>query len=327
MPVARQPKAIGLFEPSGTSKHQRDWLLVELEGGARVNVPALCRVNLLGTVVEGGKTRDRFLIEDFEYRGRTALSTHSAQGSRLIDRPTYSGPALIEWNYGLGKVVVSVPSNASIDRIEATAISDKKVPDGTYYLRPKLPMDRADPSDPFPCERYQNSAAHACHWWLIEWKPERGFSSLSRSLLMNVPGSFLRCRSDTWSLISALSGDITKAAPGRNTAGTWKQIDLPDPVGLTIRTERPARAAMTTGSWPSLNRCSPKRRNAGPRLPAAAASLPVRSSHLASRTPQRSRRRRESFACRFGWNAAWQPSHRVTRLAASSDPPSDRGIR
>lgn len=176
MPVAGQPKAIGLFEPSGASKHQRDWLLVELEGGARVNVPALCRVNLLGTVVEGGKTRDRFLIEDFEYRGRTALSTHSAQGSRLIDRPTYSGPALIEWNYGLGKVEVSVPSNASIDRIEATAISDKKVPDGTYYLRPKLPMDRADPSDPFPCERYQNSAAHACHWWLIEWKPERGFS-------------------------------------------------------------------------------------------------------------------------------------------------------
>jgi hypothetical protein len=179
MPIAAsQPKAIGRLEPTGTSKHQRDWLLVELEtGGSKVLVPALTRVALLGVVNgPGGTKRDRFEIEDFEYKGKIALSTHAPSGSRLIDRPTYTGPALVEWDRGQGKVKVGVPSAPNITKIEAAAISDPIVPNGTHALRPKLPMDRASESDPFPCERYQPAAAHACHWWLIEWQPERGFS-------------------------------------------------------------------------------------------------------------------------------------------------------
>jgi len=173
-----QDKAIGRFEPSGTSKHQRDWLLAEVEAdGSKVLLPAFTRVKLLGIVTgPGGTKRDRFEIEDFEYRGKIALSTHSSTGSRLIDRPSYTGPALVEWDKGLGKVKITVPSNSSIAKVEAMAISDPIVPNGSHFLRPKLPMDRPSPTDPFPCERYAGAAMHACHWWLIEWKPARGFS-------------------------------------------------------------------------------------------------------------------------------------------------------
>jgi hypothetical protein len=123
-----------------------------------------------------GNQRDRFRIEDFEHKGRIALSTHAQNGSRLIARPTYTGPASVVWDAKLDKVTVSVPGNGAIAPIEAKGTSEPKVPDGTYRIRPKLPLERDDPSQPFLCERYQDRAQHACHWWLIEWKPEKGYS-------------------------------------------------------------------------------------------------------------------------------------------------------
>lgn len=67
MPVmSLAPKAIGHFEPTSTSKHQRDWLLVELEAsGEKIALPVLTRVKHLGVVNgAGGAKRDRFEIVD-----------------------------------------------------------------------------------------------------------------------------------------------------------------------------------------------------------------------------------------------------------------------
>ena len=52
----------------------------------------------------------------------------------------------------------------------------------------------------------------------------------------------------TWSSIKATSGDTTIAVPGRTKAGTWKQSDLPAPVGMTASAEVPAIKVSTTSS-------------------------------------------------------------------------------
>ena len=37
----------------------------------------------------------------------------------------------------------------------------------------------------------------------------------------------------TWSFIKAMSGVMTRHKPGRASAGTWKVMDLPPPVGIS----------------------------------------------------------------------------------------------
>ena len=38
----------------------------------------------------------------------------------------------------------------------------------------------------------------------------------------------------TWSCIKAISGETTTVSPSLTSAGTWKQSDLPEPVGITV---------------------------------------------------------------------------------------------
>ena len=44
----------------------------------------------------------------------------------------------------------------------------------------------------------------------------------------------------TWFFMSAMSGDTTTVVPGRSSAGSWKQSDLPEPVGMTATRSRPS---------------------------------------------------------------------------------------
>ena len=62
----------------------------------------------------------------------------------------------------------------------------------------------------------------------------------------------------TWSCISATSGETTTVRPPLTRAGTWKQSDLPEPVGITASTWRPASRPSTTCSWPGRKRSKPK---------------------------------------------------------------------
>jgi hypothetical protein len=49
--------------------------------------------------------------------------------------------------------------------------------------------------------------------------------------LRNVAGIPASVSASTWSFISAISGDTTSVSPGCSSAGSWKQRDLPPPVG------------------------------------------------------------------------------------------------
>ena len=50
-----------------------------------------------------------------------------------------------------------------------------------------------------------------------------------------------------------MSGETTTVMPGSSSAGTWKQSDLPPPVGRTTTVSRPERMAETAASWPGRN--------------------------------------------------------------------------
>ena len=52
----------------------------------------------------------------------------------------------------------------------------------------------------------------------------------------------------TWSRISAISGDTTSVRPSRTIGGSWKQSDLPLPVGITASTSFPCRVAARISS-------------------------------------------------------------------------------
>jgi hypothetical protein len=60
-------------------------------------------------------------------------------------------------------------------------------------------------------------------------------------------------RLSTWSFISDWRGEMTTVSafsfsPARS-AGTWKVMDLPPPVGKTASSERPSTAAVAARSW------------------------------------------------------------------------------
>lgn len=153
------------------------------------------------------------------------------------------------------------------------------------------------------------------------------FSSDARSEFMKVAGIRRRRRPETWSDISALSGETTRQRPGVRTAGIWKARLLPDPVGLTSSRERPRSAASTTSICAGRKASNPNSLKAGPRCPVSRASLPSMSSQCAKRTAAFWSRRRASPAPRCGCSAAWHIGHRLIRFAGSSVPPDARGKR
>ena len=50
--------------------------------------------------------------------------------------------------------------------------------------------------------------------------------------------------------MSAMSGETTSVTPGRSSAGSWKQSDLPPPVGMMASVSRPEATASTISAWP-----------------------------------------------------------------------------
>mmetsp|Transcript_10324 Transcript_10324/g.35634 ORF Transcript_10324/g.35634 Transcript_10324/m.35634 type:complete len:211 (-) Transcript_10324:641-1273(-) len=67
---------------------------------------------------------------------------------------------------------------------------------------------------------------------------------------------------DTWSRISASSGDTTRMGAGDSStrAGTWYSRDLPWPVGITARVDSPRRILPMIPSCPSRKLQNPKTR-------------------------------------------------------------------
>ena len=47
--------------------------------------------------------------------------------------------------------------------------------------------------------------------------------------------------------------EMTSVTPGKSSAGTWKQMDLPAPVGMMATVSRPASSERTTGSCAGRN--------------------------------------------------------------------------
>ena len=170
-------KAIDRFEPSGPSKHQRDFPGVKMDSvTALVPIPSFTRVDVFKTETgSDGITRDHFTILDFDHAGKKAFLSHTAAGSKLVDRPKYHGPCLVDWDVKRGTVEVSVPSDPSIAIVTATATSKPLVPDGTYLIRPKINEEKVSGTKKFVCESYQDDDKHACHWWHIQYKPEKAF--------------------------------------------------------------------------------------------------------------------------------------------------------
>ena len=50
----------------------------------------------------------------------------------------------------------------------------------------------------------------------------------------------------TWSFISEMSGVMTMQSPSRISAGTWKQMLFPPPVGISANVSRPPRMLSMT---------------------------------------------------------------------------------
>src|SRR3989441_2583 len=66
-------------------------------------------------------------------------------------------------------------------------------------------------------------------------------------------------RPSTWSFMSAMSGDTTTVVPSSRSAGSWKQSDFPDPVGMTATRSRPSKTAAAASCCPGRNRSKPNR--------------------------------------------------------------------
>ena len=54
-------------------------------------------------------------------------------------------------------------------------------------------------------------------------------------------------------LDGAGGGETTTVCPTMTSAGTWKHSDLPEPVGITASTLRPASSAPIAASWSGRN--------------------------------------------------------------------------
>ncbi|HWV99108.1 MAG TPA: hypothetical protein VNZ64_05380 [Candidatus Acidoferrum sp.] len=76
--------------------------------------------------------------------------------------------------------------------------------------------------------------------------------------MRKVAGTPLACSASTWSFIRAMSGETTTVSPGRAIAGSWKQRDLPPPVGSSANTSLPASASRMISSCSGRNEVKPK---------------------------------------------------------------------
>lgn len=171
-------KAINTVEPGGPSMQQRDFLGVKIEGvTALVSIPSFTRVEVYKTEKgSDGVTRDHFTILDFENAGRKASLSHTAAGSKLVDRPKYRGPCLVDSGAKRGTVEVSVPSDPSIAKVTATSTSEPLASDGTYKLRPWLSLKKEKVTNKkFVCETYLDENRHACHWWKFQCNIEQSY--------------------------------------------------------------------------------------------------------------------------------------------------------
>ena len=70
-------------------------------------------------------------------------------------------------------------------------------------------------------------------------------------------------------MISATSGDITSVTPGRTSAGSWKQKDLPNPAGSSPSTFRPCAAASMMASCEGLRSAGVSDKRSRPPMTAA----------------------------------------------------------
>ena len=59
--------------------------------------------------------------------------------------------------------------------------------------------------------------------------------------------------------MSAISGDTTTVVPSSSSAGSWKQSDLPAPVGITATRSRPSSTASAASRCPGRKARRPKR--------------------------------------------------------------------
>ena len=55
-----------------------------------------------------------------------------------------------------------------------------------------------------------------------------------------------------------MSGETTTVSPGRRSAGSWKQSDLPPPVGSTAKTSLPASESRMISSCNGRKELKPK---------------------------------------------------------------------
>lgn len=62
----------------------------------------------------------------------------------------------------------------------------------------------------------------------------------------------------TWSFIKAIKGDTTMQTPSIQSAGTWKQMDLPPPVGSKANASLPSNTERTMSSCKGLNWSKPQ---------------------------------------------------------------------
>ena len=62
----------------------------------------------------------------------------------------------------------------------------------------------------------------------------------------------------TITLDSEMSGDMTSDKPSERRVGSWKQSDLPDPVGMTTAVSHPRRIGAMARAWPGRSSRWPK---------------------------------------------------------------------
>jgi hypothetical protein len=74
----------------------------------------------------------------------------------------------------------------------------------------------------------------------------------------NVAATPLACIASTWSFMSAINGDTTTVRPGRTNAGSWKQSDLPPPVGNKAKVSLPTNESRMISSCNGRNESKPK---------------------------------------------------------------------
>lgn len=83
-------------------------------------------------------------------------------------------------------------------------------------------------------------------------------SSMEMDELRQVAGMPRATRLSTWSFMREMRGETTRVMPSMARAGSWKQSDLPEPVGMTTTASPPAMIASMGSRWPGLKEEKPK---------------------------------------------------------------------